>query len=294
MKNWLCWLLAVLITLALSVYQRWTGPTNPDRETIELNGESYPIKLPRSGARQDAIVTLEGLPPDTEAQVHYRRYPTSDGYTTADFTYKDGTLQAALPVQPIAGKLQYYVSVAGKDYPAETPLLIRFRNDVPAGILIPHILFMFAAMLFAVYTLLLVITRKEYRRWLKITAATLFIGGFILGPLVQHVAFGPWWTGFPFGTDLTDNKTLISFLFFIAALATLKWKHNKWVVVLAVLVMLTVFAIPHSRNGSEYDYASQELSTAGNQQYLFEFDSVKYRYEREIGLPSHAQVQTSP
>ena len=261
MKKWLCWLLAVIITLALSVYQRRTGPTNPRRVTIELNGESYPVKLPRSGVRHDATVSMKGLPSDTGAQIHYRRYPTSDEYTTIDFSWKEGELQAILPVQPVAGKLQYYLTVGGKDYPADEPLLIRFRNDVPAGILIPHILFMFAAMLFAVYTLLLVMTRKEYRRWLIITAATLFIGGFILGPLVQHVAFGPWWTGFPFGTDLTDNKTLVSFLFFIAALATLKWKHNKWMVGLAVLVMLAVFTIPHSRNGSEYDYAARELST---------------------------------
>ena len=27
MKNWLCWLLAILITLTLSIYQRKTGPT---------------------------------------------------------------------------------------------------------------------------------------------------------------------------------------------------------------------------------------------------------------------------
>ena len=261
MKKWVCWLLAVIITLALSVYQRRTGPTNPQRVTIELNGESYPAKLPRSGVRHDAMVRLKGLPSDTQAQIQYRRYPTSDGYTTEDFHWKDGELQAALPVQPIAGKLQYYLTVDGRDYPADAPVLIRFRNDVPAGILIPHILFMFAAMLFAVYTFLLLITRQEYRHWLIITVCTLFIGGFILGPLVQHVAFGPWWTGFPIGTDLTDNKTLISFLFFIAALATLKWKHNKWMVALAVLVMLAVFTIPHSKNGSEYDYAAQELST---------------------------------
>lgn len=261
MKKWICWLLAVFITLALSIYQRRTGPTNPKRVTFELNGESYPAKLPRSGVRHDAIVSLKGLPADTQAQIHYRRYPTSDEYTTADFTWKDGVWQAALPVQPVAGKLQYYLTVAGKDYPADAPVLIRFRNDVPAGILIPHILFMFAAMLFAVYTLLLLITRKEYSRWLKITAGTLLIGGFIFGPLVQHVAFGPWWTGFPIGTDLTDNKTLISFLFFMAALATLKWKHNKWMVALAVLVMIAVFTIPHSMNGSEYNYTTQQLGT---------------------------------
>ena len=261
MRKSLYWLLAVVITLALSIYQRMTGPTYPQKVAIELNGETYQVKLPRSGVQKDEVISLKDLPSDVKAQMHYRRYPTASDYNHVDFQWKDGVWQAALPVQPVAGKLEYYITVNGKDYQKDEPVVIRFRNDVPAGILIPHILFMFAAMLFAVYTLLLVITRKEYRRWLIITAVTLFIGGFILGPLVQHVAFGPWWTGFPFGTDLTDNKTLISFLFFIAALATLKWRHNKWIVGLAVLVMLAVFTIPHSKNGSEYDYAAQELST---------------------------------
>jgi hypothetical protein len=229
--------------------------------TVELGGESYAIKLPRSGVRHDETVTLPGVPSQTEAQLHYRRYPTSDEYTTVDFTWGENGWQASLPVQPVAGKLQYYITVGGKDYPADGPLVIRFRNDVPAGVLVPHILFMFASMLFAVYTFLRVITRKKYKKWLLITVGTLFVGGFILGPLVQHVAFGPWWTGFPFGTDLTDNKTLLSFLLFLAAIATLKWKHNKWVVCLAVLFMIVIFSIPHSTNGSEYDYATEQLTT---------------------------------
>jgi hypothetical protein len=261
MKNWVCWLLAIVITLTLSTYQRKTGPTNPKRVTVELGGESYAMKLPRSGVRHDETVTLPGVPSQTEAQLHYRRYPTSDEYTTVDFTWGENGWQASLPVQPVAGKLQYYITVGGKDYPADGPLVIRFRNDVPAGVLVPHILFMFASMLFAVYTFLRVITRKKYKKWLLITVGTLFVGGFILGPLVQHVAFGPWWTGFPFGTDLTDNKTLLSFLLFLAAIATLKWKHNKWVVCLAVLFMIVIFSIPHSTNGSEYDYATEQLTT---------------------------------
>lgn len=261
MKKSLFWLLAIIITLALSVYQRMTGPTYPKKVMVELNGESYKVKLPRSGVQHDETVTLKAVPQTTKAQVHYRCYPTSDEYTTADFAWKDGEWQAALPAQPVGGKLQYYITVGDKDYLADEPVVIRFRQDVPAGILIPHILLMFAAMLFAVYTMLLVVSKKEYRKWLKITVATLFVGGFIFGPLVQHAAFGPWWTGFPYGTDLTDNKTLLSFLFFLAALVTLRWKYNKWVVCLAVLFMIVIFSIPHSAYGSEYDYSTQQLST---------------------------------
>ena len=267
MKKSACWILAIVVTLALSIYQRMTGPTYPKKVTVELNGERYKIKLPRSGVQQDVIVTLKDVPATyhtalkqtQQPQMHYRRYPSADAYTTVDFCWKDGVWQAALPVQPIAGKLQYYITVDGRDYLKDEPVVIRFRNDVPASILIPHIILMFAAMLFAVYTFLLVVTHKDYKRWLKITVATLFVGGFILGPLVQHAAFGPWWTGFPYGTDLTDNKTLISFLFFVAALATMKWKYNKWVVCLAVLMMIAVFTIPHSAYGSEYDYTTQQL-----------------------------------
>ena len=267
MRKSVCWFLAVIITLALSIYQRMTGPTYPKKVTIELNGEQYKVKLPRSGVQQDEIVTLKDVPmtchtPLRQAQkpqMHYRRYPSDDAYTTVDFCWKDDAWQAALPVQPVAGKLQYYITVDGKDYLADEPIVIRFRNDVPASILIPHIILMFAAMLFAVYTLLMVVTHKAYQRWLIITVATLFVGGFILGPLVQHAAFGPWWTGFPYGTDLTDNKTLIAFLFFVAALATMKWKYNKWVACLAVVMMIAVFTIPHSAYGSEYDYNTQQL-----------------------------------
>ena len=263
MKKTAYWLLAIVITLVLSIYQRMTGPTYPKQVTVELNGDSYKIKLPRSGVQHDEFVVLKGVPAalrqTQKPQMHYRRYPTTNDYTTVDFVWKDSVWQAALPVQPVAGKLQYYITVDGKDYPTDEPIVIRFRNDVPASILVPHILLMFAAMLFAVYTFLLVVTHREYSRWLKITVGTLFVGGFILGPLVQHAAFGPWWAGFPYGTDLTDNKTLISFLFFIVALATLKWKYNKWVVGLAVLVMVVIFSIPHSTYGSEYDYTTQQL-----------------------------------
>jgi hypothetical protein len=84
----------------------------------------------------------------------------------------------------------------------------------------------------------------------------LFIGGLILGPIVQQYAFGAFWTGWPFGHDLTDNKTIIAFIFWAIALFQVMKKKPKagiWVIV-ATIVMLAVYLIPHSVLGSEIDY----------------------------------------
>ena len=62
MKKSLYWLLAIVITLVLSVYQRMTGPTYPKKVAVELRGETYQVKLPRSGVQKDEIVKLKGVP----------------------------------------------------------------------------------------------------------------------------------------------------------------------------------------------------------------------------------------
>lgn len=74
----------------------------------------------------------------------------------------------------------------------------------------------------------------------------------ILGPLVQKYAFGAYWTGWPVGTDLTDNKTLIALIGWLAAALALRTvpRPGVWIVLAAVL-MLGVFMIPHSLRGSE-------------------------------------------
>ncbi|MEN6312054.1 MAG: hypothetical protein ABFD80_11010, partial [Acidobacteriota bacterium] len=65
------------------------------------------------------------------------------------------------------------------------------------------------------------------------------------------------WSGFPFGTDLTDNKTAISFLFWIAALAAgRKGKPARAAVLAASVMTLAVFLVPHSLFGSELKYTN--------------------------------------
>ena len=53
----------------------------------------------------------------------------------------------------------------------------------------------------------------QKRQWLlQGDFATLGLGGMILGPIVQKYAFGAYWTGIPFGHDLTDAKNLVDAL----------------------------------------------------------------------------------
>ncbi len=74
----------------------------------------------------------------------------------------------------------------------------------------------------------------------------------VLGSIVQKYAFGAYWTGFPFGMDLTDNKTLIALLGWIAAaFAVEKNRQSMILIFAAAILMLGVYAIPHSLVGSE-------------------------------------------
>src|SRR5690606_7463592 len=121
--------------------------------------------------------------------------------------------------------------------------------------LIPHIIAIFLAMLLANYTAIIALARrKSARTYTFITLGMLSLGGMLFGPLVQLHAFGELWAGVPFGWDLTDNKTLIAFLFWIfAAYKNLK-KANFTSIIVAAIVTLLIFSIPHSMFGSELNY----------------------------------------
>lgn len=98
--------------------------------------------------------------------------------------------------------------------------------------------------------------KPDHRLFAKWTAVLLFLGGLILGPLVQKFSFGVLWSGVPLGFDLTDNKTLIAMVGWLIALFMMrKGKQARvWVVAAAVLLM-GVYSIPHSVLGSELDYS---------------------------------------
>jgi hypothetical protein len=268
MRKGLFWTLTVVITLGSAVYQRMTGPTYPLKGHKSVAGTEVRFELPRSAETSADAEVAVTAPAPLEGWLEWKRHPTEDAWTRAALVREGDRLVGRLPRKPAAAKLAYKVSLAGgADAVAisgERPVLIRFKDPVPVWILIPHVLVMFAGMLFSTAAGLAALDKKRDPRRLVLWAVgLLFAGGFILGPLMQKFAFGIAWTGFPVGTDLTDNKTLIAFLFWIVALvAGRKGKPARPFVIAASLVTIVIFLIPHSLFGSEYDYS--KIGKGGN------------------------------
>jgi len=277
--SFLLWLLAIVLTLVLAVFQRTSGPTYPIRGQEKSNGFVISYRLLRSHIAMSPLpVTVIARPSSPAASakslsawLNYRRYRGDQEWTSIIMSKTVTgeqpariTFNASIPGQPAAGKVEYKITIntASGDRLLHQgrPAIARFRGPVPAPLLIAHIMFMFLGMLLALRTGLEALRRRggRYDRLVSWTLAVTLIGGFLLGPLVQKCAFGAFWTGFPLGTDLTDNKILLAVIFWLAAFFLNK--RSRWWVVAAAVLMVIVYLIPHSLLGSELDYRTGKMT----------------------------------
>jgi hypothetical protein len=262
------WIAALAVTVMLAYFQRMTGPSYPLRGSAVLgDGQEVQFRLPRSDQGRGALrVKLPAVGEDTTATLQWRRYPTNESYR--DLPMKpSGTdgIEATIPKQPAAGKVEYRIVTETRGelvvLPPDETVVARYRGDVPAGVLIPHILAMFIGMLVSTRALLEVIRPAGSAARVPVVVAMglLMVGGLILGPVVQKFAFGAFWTGWPFGHDLTDNKTLIAVLAWLpATIAAIRGWKTRVAVVMGWLVMMGIFLIPHSMRGSQLDWSTIE------------------------------------
>ncbi|WP_167605384.1 hypothetical protein [Maribellus sediminis] len=292
MKTFFYWIIAIIVTLTAAIYQRTTGPTYHKKFDVEVNGKTFELKLVRSieiGSHDPFKLSIDDE--TIEARLYYKRYLTKDEYTSVPFTYANKPVDsfimnkifgineekgwfADVPDQPAAGKIQYYFEITDsngtKTYLKDEPIVVRFKGAVPPSILTPHIFFMFFAMLLGnLAGIMAIFKHNRYKFYTTLTIIAFFIGGMILGPIVQLYAFGEAWAGVPFAWDLTDNKTLIAFLFWLLAFGMNRNKERPIYTVVATVVMLLVYSIPHSMYGSELDPETGEIIQGWIQLYLF-------------------------
>jgi len=261
------WVFALIIVIGTSIYQRLTGPTYPKREKIEIGGNSYKLKLLRSHGGNENCKFSIFVGKNTSGKLHYRLYPTKNEFTIVEMVKNGDSLQLELPHQAPAGKLEYFLEFSdnGKSIfvNKEDTIIIRFKGDVPQWVLIPHIFMMFFSLFFITLSALYAITNKPNYKLYAFIALVLFtLGGLVFGPIVQKFAFGEYWTGIPWGWDLTDNKTLFGFIAWVVAVMLNLKKERRWAMVVGALFVLIIFSIPHSMHGSERNPETGKIISA--------------------------------
>ncbi len=271
------WLVAIIVTIGCFTYQDKTGPTYPLEGELETAQDTLHFKFLRSETigTDLKIMFLDPVPEGITGYVKYRRFKSNDDWSTMpmepgafEFSRRGRNeavqgVGAELPsLQERAGKYEYLVYVEdGKGEPVsvtgEKAIYARYKADVPTWAFMLHILAIFASMIFALRTVFEALIDGKYKWMMWTTIASLLLGGFVLGPLVQWYAFGVWWSGVPFGYDWTDNKVLVELVFWLlSAFLNRGHRRNRWSVYLAGLVTLIVCFIPHSLFGSEYNYTT--------------------------------------
>ncbi|WP_417397221.1 hypothetical protein [Gimesia chilikensis] len=268
------WFLAFVLAASAMIYQRATGPTYPMK--VAVTGDIVAKLIRTHESTSDAMVELpveqnQEQPPS--GTLYYKRFRTDDEFTAVPMQAvekdKRYQLEAPLPKQPAAGKLEYYIEANLEGHERRFPptqdsnVVIRFKDPVPDGVLIPHVTLMIFSILLGMRTGLAALFAPYNMRqlaWLTLCGMT--VGGMILGPFVQKYAFGEYWTGFPLGGDWTDNKMLFMFLAWVFACSVIGLNPRKKttalhrvVVFTAAIVMTVCYLIPHSMGGSELDYS---------------------------------------
>lgn len=272
----LLWLAAFLLTVGAAGYQRRTGPTYPYRGAVRVAGEEVEFRLLRSAETSaDARVVLPAPASEATARLQFRRLGTGEEWTgvpcAVEATPVGRQFVGLLPRQPAAGKLEYFLELESTAGNARIPaapgesIVMRFKDPVWTPLLVTHVAMMVIGLLVGLRAALgALFAPYNIRPLAAIACGAVTLGGMLLGPFVQKQAFGAFWTGFPWGHDLTDNKTLIMWLAWLLATAALfgplarRPAAARVAVVLAAVVTTGVYMIPHSLRGSQLDYAAVE------------------------------------
>ena len=148
-----------------------------------------------------------------------------------------------------------------------SPFLLKYIGEVPLVLLAMHILFIFVTVFFVALATVSAIPLiggasnvRPMTRYLLWATVFCFLGGYPFGIPMNYYAFDVLWEGVPFGTDATDNKTQLLFVYLLfttlSGLGTLTGgrfgrdiytvRTLGWVGLSSFAVMLFIYLIPHS------------------------------------------------
>jgi len=185
-----------------------------------------------------------------------------------------GIYEARLPEFEKGTKIKYWITASNSEgakvrVPGDPGKfgVLKYKGKASNLVVGAHIAFMFGAFFFMAMSFLAAIEilrgredKKNAVRAARWVLASSFIGGWPLGFVLNYQTFGPVWEGFPFGYDITDNKTQVIFILWLVSML-LAWGsfigkgeekdrlgRKAWAfsIVACFVVSLALFILPHS------------------------------------------------
>ena len=274
--------LAILLTFLLLAFTRKTTAVRSVHQMVQQHGILIEHNTVPKQVGDEIPLILARVQGTSEVRLVYKIGQDGE-YQSVKMSKKPGEeniFTASIPVHPKGVKAWYFLEAVSLREEGEVrvtlpeessdqvkPIRLKYEGEVPAYIIIPHVLSIFGAIFFATLTLFSAIDLRKgraiLRKSVKLCALTfllLFLGFFPLGWAMNYFAFGVLWEAFPFGSDVTDNKSQIMFLFWLLTLLTVKGTlrgkgesknlvtdrgYSNLVIVSFIATML-ILAIPHS------------------------------------------------
>lgn len=279
MKFWRI-LLAVLFTLLLLTLTRKTTAVRSVHKAVEQQGIRIEHATVPKQVGDDIPVISAKVEGSSDVSLVYK-IGKDGNYQSVQMIPEsrgENAFAASIPLHPKGQVAWYYLEAVDQREQGEIkvtlpetgqvqPIRLKFEGEVPAYIVIPHVLCIFGAIFFAVLALFSIIDIKKGKRTLKqsvkfplLTFVLLFLGFVPFGIAMNYFAFGVLWEAFPFGRDVTDNKSQIMLLFWLATLFLVKGtvggkgdgrnlvsdRGYCTLVMVSFLATMIILAIPHS------------------------------------------------
>jgi hypothetical protein len=278
--------LAFLITLAMLYVARTNSKGQPEVNEALDNGVTFNmLSVPKALEHTTARISLSVAgAPDSGATLYFRHTETKD-LPASEFSrtpMQRGSIDGArasyftdIDAKDRGGKLYYYFDLSDStgrtlatfEQVDGTPFLFKYIGEVPSLVLIAHIAFIFATVfcvaMVTVHSFSLIAGGANTRPlavFMFWAVVTCFLGCYPFGIPMNYYAFDCFWEGVPFGTDATDNKTQLLFVYLLfAALTALgsitRGKFGRdlfppralgWIGLSTFAAMLFIYLIPHS------------------------------------------------
>jgi hypothetical protein len=281
MKFWKI-LVSIFFTIILSSFARRTTMVRSVHKVVEQDGIVIDHNtVPKQAGDEIPVITAK-VTGTSQVSLLYKIGETGQFQSVPmnPQTGEENVFVASLPHYPKATKAWYYIEATkgtdngeikvilpDKTTSAFKPVLLKYEGKVPTYIVIPHVLCNFGAIFFMVLTLFSALDVRKGRKALKdtvqyplITFILMFLGFVPFGIAMNHFAFGVIWEAFPFGKDVTDNKSQIILLCWLITLFLVKGtlfgkgEQKNFVsergystsVIISFIITVAMYAIPHS------------------------------------------------